>query len=127
MMYTYLFTVKLKLLNNVNNNILTTMSDTRYENMHENASFSRMASGSLFDIKKFLETDCVLKPNCDILYTSMLDIVITNLFKELSDKEEDVVKNIFGHLKFKYTGDGMTCEDFKILFDSYNLSYSDLN
>ena len=101
------------------------LTDCCFENVPKNASFSQ-ATGSIWDIKQFLENDCEIKSDCNILYTSTLNIAVQDFFGTLSDKHENMAKIVNGNLKFNFTGNGMTENDFKVLFESHNLIYSSL-
>ena len=85
---------------------------------YKNTKFHQV-SGTLQNIKLFLEDDSVVINKATIKYTSVLNFIQDYLFNESPTKDGvNCFENMNGNLKFDYLGSD---EEFEDVFSRYNL------
>ena len=100
-------------------NPITMKEGKKYSDIPNPDNYSQ-ANGPMLNIKRFLESDVILKDDIEILYTSCICFVFESLFSPGNDKRDHAFQNMNGNLKFNYNGSD---DDFKDLFEEFGLEF----
>jgi len=100
-------------------NPITMKEGKKYSDIPNPGNYSQ-ANGPMLNIKRFLESDVILKDDIEILYTSCICFVFESLFSPGNDKDDHALQNMNGNLKFNYNGSD---DDFKDLFEEFGLEF----
>jgi hypothetical protein len=90
-----------------------------YNNVDRRQTKFSQISGSLIDIRNFLN-DETININFEVVYASCLNIIKNSLDKELDRKSKLMFKTMNGFIKFDYHGE--IDDNFYNLIKKYNLS-----
>lgn len=101
------------------------LSETSHSDVPDHATFGR-ATGTMYDIKTFLESNIVDEPG-NIIYTSTVHFIPQYIFKMLPLKMEREWKDIQCNLKFDYVPPcdcEVTADQWNQFFAPYGLEFS---
>ena len=101
------------------------LSETSHSDVPDHATFGQ-ATGTMYDIKTFLESNISDEPG-NIIYTSTLGCIPNFIFKMLPPKMEREWKDIQCNLKFDYVPPcdcEVTADQWNQFFAPYGLEFS---
>ena len=91
-----------------------------YNNINRTKTEFTQISGSLLDIRNFLN-DEKININFEVVYSSCLDFIKNSLDKELDIKSKFMFKTMKGSIKFDYYGE-IENDFYELIKKKYNLS-----